>query len=162
MQFDGVEVISPLHFTEEPWSEPEVLGGMVWLWGLHDYYKQGSVEAALNILKPILRSKRFCFFVANGQPLGYINWSFLSEPDEEAYVKKTRPYEYFLDLRYPPDIETRLWMLSYFFPAGGNLVVKNILRNHLFKDEDVYLVYHKTPHGSPMVKKFSGSMVRNK
>lgn len=101
MLFDGVRVIAPSCYPEDEWSEAEVLGGLMWLWNQHAYYRQGSVESAMEILTSIIASRNFCFFVKDQQPLGYVNWAFLSPQDEQAYIHKTAPYASFINRQHP-------------------------------------------------------------
>ena len=48
-----IRMIAPSILTNTPWNEAEVLGGFVWLWQYHDYYRQASIESAISIrLRP--------------------------------------------------------------------------------------------------------------
>lgn len=156
MLFDGVRVIAPSCYPEDEWSEAEVLGGLMWLWNQHAYYRQGSVESAMEILTSIIASRNFCFFVKDQQPLGYVNWAFLSPQDEQAYIHKAELYASFINLQHPGDTPVRLWMLSWFFPAGGSHVAKRLLRRHVLKDQQVHFLYHKSAPGAATTKFFSG------
>lgn len=156
MLLDGVRVIAPSCYPEDAWNEAEVLGGMVWLWNQHSYYRQGSVESAMEILTSIIASRHFCFFVKDQQPLGYVNWAFLNEQDEQAYIHKTEPYAAFLNRPHDGSRPVRMWMLSWFFPAGGGTVAKRLLRKHVLKAEQAYFLYHKPAAGTVTTKFFSG------
>ncbi|QNP50043.1 toxin-activating lysine-acyltransferase [Diaphorobacter aerolatus] len=156
MLVDGIRVIAPGRYPEDEWSEAEVLGGFIWLWNQHAYYRQGSVESAVEVLMPIINSRNFCFFVRNQQPLGYVNWAYLSEQDEQAYAHKAKPYTYFTDRQYDAGTPVRLWMLSWFFPVGGSQIAKRLLRRHVLKNERVHFLYHKSAPGTVTTKFFTG------
>lgn len=156
MLFDGIRVIAPSCYPEDSWSEAEVLGGLVWLWNQHPYYRQSSVESAMEILTAIIASRNFCFFVKDHKPLGYVNWAFLSEQDEQAYIHKAEPYAAFINRPHVGSSPVRMWMLSWFFPAGGSPVAKRLLRKHVLKDQRVHFLYHKPATGTVTTKFFSG------
>lgn len=156
MLLDGVRVIAPSRYPDDAWNEAEVLGGLVWLWYQHSYYRQSSVESAMEILTAIIASRNFCFFVKDHKPLGYVNWAFLSEQDEQAYIHKAEPYAAFINRSHDGSSPLRMWMLSWFFPAGGSPVAKRLLRKHVLKDQRVHFLYHKPASGTVTTKFFSG------
>ena len=156
MLLDGVRVIAPSRYPDDAWNEAEVLGGLVWLWYQHSYYRQSSVESAMEILTAIIASRNFCFFVKDHKPLGYVNWAFLSEQDEQAYIHKAEPYAAFINRPHDGGSPLRMWMLSWFFPAGGSPVAKRLLRKHVLKDQRVHFLYHKPASGTVTTKFFSG------
>ena len=156
MQIDGLRIIAPSRYPGDPWNEAEVLGAAIWLWSQHPDYQKTSIESALQTLLPIIASRKFCLFVEAGQPLGYVNWAYLSEVDESAYVCGQRDYAYYVSRRYEKVVPQRLWMLTWFFPKAGSHRAKRILRDHIMQERWVYYVYHRSPKGVALTKRTAG------
>ena len=149
-----IRIIAPSILTDIAWNEAEVLGGFVWLWQYHDYYRQASIESAISIILPIIQSKNFAFLVYKNQPLGYINWAYLSPEQELAYLNRTQPYEFFTQFNQPgPD--KKVWILSWFCVPQMNhqLVMRTAIKRYIFPKQTVYFAYHKTPDDQKIVVK---------
>ena len=155
MKFNNIRVIAPKYAESEGWSEAEVLGAMVFLWSQHDHYRQGSVESALANLLPIIRHRNFCLFIKDGAPIGYMNWVYFSEQEAADYVQHQHDYAHYLETCADEQEGKQLWFLSWFFPTGQVRLARKIARDHIFKNENVRFVYHKTSK-TPLIKEFSG------
>ena len=153
-----IRIIAPSILTDIAWNEAEVLGGFVWLWQHHDYYRQASIESAISIILPIIQSKNFAFLVYNNQPLGYINWAYLSPEQELAYLNRTQPYEFFTQFNRP-EPDKKIWILSWFCVPQINhqFVMRTAMKKYIFPKQEFYFAYHKTPNDQKtMVKSLKG------
>lgn len=155
MQFNDIRVIAPRFDTSEVWSEAEVLGAMVFLWSQQDYYRQGSIESALANLLPIIRHRNFCLFIQNGSPIGYVNWAYFSEQEAADYAQRQHDYAHYLESCAEEQPGKQLWLLSSFFPTGKVHLSRKILRDHIFKNQNVRFLHHR-PSETPAPKEFAG------
>lgn len=155
MNIEGIRVIAPKFDSAEIWSEAEVLGAMIFLWSQQDYYRQGSVESALQNLLPIIRHKNFCLFIKDGSPIGYVNWAYFSEQEAEDYSNNKNNYQHYIESCSEKEEDKEMWLLTSFFPSGEVNHSRRILRNHIFKNQSVKFLHHKKT-GIPSKKFFSG------
>ena len=156
MKFNNVRVIAPKFDESEGWSEAEVLGAMVFLWGQQDYYSHGSVESALANLLPIIRHRNFCLFIKNGTPIGYVNWVYFSEQESAEYAQHQHDYAHYLEACAQEQEGKQVWLLSSFFPTGEVHLSRRILRDHIFKNQCVHFLHHSSS-SSASPKQFFGS-----
>ena len=112
-----IRIIAPSILTDIAWNEAEVLGGFVWLWQYHDYYRQASIESAISIILPIIQSKNFAFLVYKNQPLGYINWAYLSPERRNWRISIELSHTSFLHNSINPNqIKKYGFCLGFVFP----------------------------------------------
>ena len=151
---DQIRIIAPSILTDVPWNEAEVLGGFVWLWQHHDYYRQASIESAISIILPIIQSKNFAFFVYKNQPLGYINWAYLSPEQELAYLNRMQSYEFFTQFNQPSP-GRKIWILSWFCTSQikHQLAMRTAVKRYIFPRQTVSFAYHRTPDEQKIIVK---------
>ena len=152
MIINSTRIIAPNIYCDEAWSEAEVLGGMIWLWSQHDYYRQSAIDSALDTILPIIRSKNFAFFVKNGQPLGYVNLVYLDADTEIKCIQKILSYEELLAFHNPKE-DRHIWILSWFSTPNNNahFTMYHLLKKYIFVDQKVRFIYHKSNSNSARI-----------
>lgn len=152
-------IISPSIFQGETWNEAEVLGGMVWLWSQHEDYAKVAIDVALDTLLPLIKSKNFAFFVHEGSPIGYVNWAYLNQEQEEQYLEQKIPYRKVLELAKPAD-NTRIWILTWFVPKNKGLLVRQLMREVVFPENEVHFIWHKSTNKTSKIISVAGYKFR--
>lgn len=103
----------------------QMLGSIAWLMmqsPLHRSYTLEEIEARI---LPSLMHDQFRFYQINGQPVGFLNWAWLSEEIETQY--QTGAYQ----LLFPEwNSGERLWYPEFIAPFGhARAMVKDIRKN---------------------------------
>lgn len=138
MKVSNINIISPNIFNE-PYSEAEVLGSMLYLWNQQDYYRQISIESAFDLVIPMIKTKQFALFSKDNFPIGYICWAFMNEVTEQDYFQNNGEIERFVTCNNGEN----LWILSLFSPLGYSKTIYQLMREYIFPNHHAKSLYHR-------------------
>lgn len=68
-------------------SKYELLGKIVWLWGISKLHKTWPLEVGINYIIPAIENNQYILLEDNdGNVRGYISWAFLGKNEEKKYI----------------------------------------------------------------------------
>lgn len=152
MKIDNCNIVAPTIFTNDSYSEAEVLGAMVLQWAKHDYYKEISVTSMLDLLIPIIKSKQFALFSKNNQPIGYVVWAFMDDITEGMYIQSGGEIDRFVGCNNGKN----LWILSLFAESGCVSQITNMMRKYVFPKHCGKSLYHQGKKRGLRIMSFYG------
>lgn len=144
MKFNGIEIISPQLFPQQPFNETETLGALMWLWANAPHYAAAGVREAVVHVLPTLKNGQFALLCRNSEPIAYCCWAYFNEQTEQQYLQSDQV------LRQPENWHSgeRMWLINWFAPFGDSRLAKHILlkqflHSPLFKDKTFCYLHHR-------------------
>lgn len=144
-QNESIRVIAPSIFPNSTWNDAEVLGAMIWLWSKNTDYQRAALDSALGILLPIIKSKNFALVIRDNKPVGYMNWAYFNNEEENLYLNQALDYVNFIECNHENDQVKKLWILTFFCPFGlENVLLTKSIYKMVLKNQLCYYGYHKS------------------
>lgn len=149
-----LDIIAP-GLIEQPWSESDVLGSVVWLWMHSPSHRNMPLHTLSALLLPAIKHRQFILVVEAGRAVFYISWANLSLEAEKRYLQQ-HPTQMPVEDWSSGD---RMWVLDWVAPFGHTSVVNRLLRRQLFATRLGRMLYHRGDERGMKVKTFQGMTV---
>ncbi|QIQ22010.1 toxin-activating lysine-acyltransferase [Zophobihabitans entericus] len=139
----NTRIISPKIYPDELFSESEILGILLYLWYQNDKHRVVALDVAIDNIIPIIQSRNFAIFIVDDVPIGYVNWIYLSEDQQQHYLNNQLSYVEAVKAYSVDGDHKDIWLMTW-FNCQKNHRMHRLSEKYIFKGRKVCFVYHKS------------------
>ncbi|QIM68528.1 toxin-activating lysine-acyltransferase [Basfia succiniciproducens] len=155
MKIETFDVIAPSIFSYEPLDESQLFGAFATIWLRSEYHSKAPLYRFAERILPVLRNKQFALFIKDNEPVAYFSWAYFTQEAEEAYLHND-------DVLLEAGnwcAGNNLWIIDWFAPANLTKEIKPLIERHLFPNEILTALYHKSAVNHVQKRYFKGCAV---
>ncbi|MDP2065517.1 MAG: toxin-activating lysine-acyltransferase [Burkholderiaceae bacterium] len=149
-----LSIVAP-GLIEQPWSEAEVLGSVVWLWMHSASHRDFPLHTLPVLLLPAIKRRQFVLASEAGQPVFYLSWASFHPEAEQRYLANSP----LLMPEHDWNCGDRLWLLDWVAPFGHTRAMSRIVTRQLFANRWWRALDHRGDARGLSIRTFQGTAV---